>query len=191
MIERLGSLVLVVGIAAAVASAFGANRTVLLALMVVAGVAALIPVAGLSFVDLVYSVLGPLSAATFVLAAIGSAALIWPERGVDTAAGVAVMAAMVVAIAVPLYASVIAGLPVDLYRFGFSGWQLPAVCLALLAVGFWLGSPAVAIWIAAGGVLFLAGAYASRNLLDYLVDPVALALALVVLATALYSRFAG
>ncbi len=190
MIERLGSLVLVVGIVAAAVSAFGANPPVIAAIAVLAGLLALVPVGGLSVVDRIYSVLGPLSAAWFVLAGIGCITILWPERGIDGTMGAAVLAAMVLVIAVPLYASVIAGLSVDLYRFGYAGWLLPVVALMLLAVGYWFGAPAVAVWLLAAGVMFLAGLYTSRNLFDYLVDPAALVMALVVLANAAYLRLA-
>lgn len=191
MIERLGSLVLVVGIMAAAASAFGANAPVIAAIVVAAGLVALVPVRGLSIVDRIYSVLGPLSAAWFVLAGIGTATVLLPETDIDGVTGAAVLAVLVIVVAVPLYASAIAGLPVDLYRFGYAGWRLPVAGLMLLAAGSWLGAPAVAVWLLVAGVMFLAGLYTSRNLFDYLVDPAALVMAMVVLADAAYLRFAG
>lgn len=188
MIERLGSLLFVVGLGAAIVSGLGASRLVMVAVAAAVGVVALIPMRGLSAIDLLYSVIGPLSAASFVLIGIGTASLLWPDRGLDNAVGGVVLAAMVVAVAVPLYASAVAGLPVDLYRFGYAGWQLAAFGFVLLAVGLWAGAPATPIWLVVGGGLFLAGAYPSRNLFDYLVDPVALLLAVIVLARGAYLR---
>jgi hypothetical protein len=60
--------------------------------------------------------------------------------------------------------------------------------MVLALVGLYLGAPAVAVWVALAGALYLAGAYASRNFFDYLVDPVAVVFALVVLVQAALMR---
>jgi hypothetical protein len=188
MIERLGPLILIAGLAAAVAHAFGPPSAVTLAVAVVVGVVALVPVGGLSATDLVFSFTGPLSGAALVLMATGMAALFWPDRATIATFGVPVLAGMVVVVAVPLHAATIAGTVIDPYRWGYGGWVLPAGVLVLLLVGFLAGAPAVAAWVAVSGVLYLAGAYASRNLFDYLVDPVALVFALVFLGQAALAR---
>lgn len=188
MIERFGPLILIAGLAAAAVNAFGPPRAATLAVAVIVGALALVPVGGPSATDLVYSFTGPLSGATLVLMAAGIAGLFWPDRALNSTLGVTALAGLVVVVAVPLYATVIAGGSFDLYRWGYSGWALPAGVLVLLLIGLYVGAPAVAVWVALSGVLYLAGAYASRNLFDYLVDPVAVVFALVVLVQAALMR---
>jgi hypothetical protein len=184
MVDRLGPLILIAGLAAAAAHAFGPPWAATLAVFAIVGAMALVPVGRLSATDRVYSFTGPLSGAALVLMAAGIAGLFWPDMALNSTLGVTVLAGIVVAVALPLYATVLAGGRFDPYRWGYGGWALPAGAFALALVCLALGAPAVAVWVALSGVLYLAGAYASRNFFDYLVDPVAVVFAMVVLSQA-------
>jgi len=182
MIERFGPLLLIAGLAGTIADAIGHSPRASIAVAMLVGAAALIPIGKLSAVDYFYSLTGPLSAASLTMIGIGIAGFVWRDQPIDARSGVAVLAVMVPILALPLYAAVIAGWSFDPYRWGFGGWVLPAGLFVLLAVGLWFGAFAVALWLALAGALYLAGGYASRNLVDYLVDPTAVIIAIVVLA---------
>lgn len=188
MIERAGPLILVVGLAAAMAGAVLPSRIAVAIVALVVGALALVPVGRLSAVDFLYSFTGPLSAASLVLMAIGCAGVIWRDTDVAAMTGVAVLAAIVLVLAVPLYAAVIAGLPADPYRWGFGGWVVPAILAVALALGYGFGAVSVAAWVVVAGALYFTGAYTSRNLIDYLVDPVAVIFAIVFLVQASLAR---
>ena len=189
MVEQLGAFLLIAGIAASAAARFAPpSRLATVVASVVAAVAVLLPVGGLSATDFLYSIIGPLSGASLVLLALGYANLLWPDKPLDRVFGVPVLSIVVIAIGVPLYGIELGGARLDLYRWGYAGWVLPAALLVLLLIGFWRGAFAIALWLLLSGAMYLADLYASRNLFDYLLDPVAVVLSCVVLARAFIVR---
>lgn len=189
MVEQLGAFLLIAGIAASGAARFAPpSRLATVVASVVAAVAVLLPVGGLSATDFLYSIIGPLSGASLALLALGYAGLLWPDKPLDRVFGVPVLAIVVIAIGVPLYGIELGGARLDLYRWGYAGWVLPAGLLVLLLIGFWRGAFAIALWLLLSGAMYLADLYASRNLFDYLLDPVAVVLSCVVLARAFIVR---
>lgn len=184
MIERAGPLLLIAGLVAAVVAAIIPSPVVVAVCLAVAGVVSVVPFGRLSATDLVFSLTGPLSGASLVLMAIGIADVLFPEASVLAATGAIPLAVFVLIAAAPLYLSVVGGLGPDLYRTGFGGWIVPVFLAVALAIGFWFGSFAIAAWVAVSGLLYLTRAYASRNLIDYSVDPVAVIFALVFLVEA-------
>jgi hypothetical protein len=187
--ERAGVLLFFVSLAFILARAFGARPPV--AGLVALGVAALLAIpynGGLSTIDRFYSLTGPLGAASLVL--LGLAVLrSLPGQAGRPALNPAALAAVVLVLGLPYYWLAISGRTLfDPYGLGFANPVLP-LGLAALPILFWRrGSPALGVWLALGGVLFLLGAYGSRNLLDYLLDPIALGLALVLLIDAWAGR---
>jgi hypothetical protein len=188
MLEWLGPLLLIVTLAGAIASLRIASPLWRLGAMVVAGAAALVPIGGIPATQFVYSVTGPLSAASLTLLGSGFVALLRPRKPAGAFTAPTTLAAMILLIAVPLYVFELTGRGPDLYIWGYGEWPLPALLGAILLVAFWRGGPAVAAWLILAGALYLSRAYASANLFDYLVDPVAALLALIVLGRAAVAR---
>jgi len=141
-------------------------------------------IGGLSAVDRLHSLVGPLSAASLTFAVLGLAIAFAPAWTVAESAGLTALAAIVLLVAVPFYCGELLSGGFDAYRYGFASPLVAVICLLVLAVGWWLASPAVAIWLGAAAALFMAQAYSSRNLVDYLIDPVAVIVAVIVLVRA-------
>lgn len=177
----LGPLLLFAAVAGALARLFGAPRGIIFAAMIAAAaVAAFAPAGKTTPAEYVYSITGPLSSASLVLLAAYLTHLLWPGKRWLGFTGAPLLAAMVLVIALPLYVFELCGRGPDLYRLGYAGWVLPAALAALLLIGLWRRAPIVAVWVLLAGALYLAEAYGTVNLFDYLVDPVAVLLALAV-----------
>lgn len=142
--------------------------------------AILIPIGGLTLVDLVFSGVGALSAATVFLAATA----ILRNAGAIPAAprGTPTMAGSVVLLGALLYASAFGVGPVDAYGLGYRGWALPGLLLAILSIAALLRSTATAVWVGLAAAFFILRVGPSRNFWDYVIDPVASLWATVLLA---------
>ncbi|MCC6981989.1 MAG: hypothetical protein IT535_01845 [Bauldia sp.] len=187
--ERAGVLFFFVSLAFILARACRARPMIaaLIALLVATLLA--IPYnGGLSTIDRFFSLSGPLGAASLVLLAIAVLRSL-PGGGGRSSLDPTALAALVVILGVPYYWLELSGRTLfDPYTLGFAD-PLAPLALALLPFLFWRkGSLAVSATLALGGALFLLGAYASRNLFDYLIDPVAVVLALVLLIDAWTAR---
>lgn len=176
-IERLGTWLLIV----LVATAFGARASPSWTwpTCAIAAVASLVPLGQLSIVDFVFSILGALSAASLVLIVVMLTDCLGPQVRLAPRLGLPLMGAFVLAGGLLLYAIEIGTGTVDAYRFGFSTPELPLGLLVILAIGWRFGSLAVACWLGLASILFLAGAFPSRNFVDYALDPAAMVIALV------------
>jgi hypothetical protein len=187
--ERAGTLFFFVALAFILARAFRARPPVAAVFaLLVAGLLAIPYNGGLSTIDRFFSVFGPASAATLVLLAIAVLRSLpgWAGRpALDPVA----LAALVLLLGLPYYWAELSGRTLfDPYTLGFAAPLVP-VALALLPLVFWRrGSPAISATLALGGALFLLGTYRSRNLFDYLIDPIAIGLAFVVLVDAWSAR---
>lgn len=150
--------------------------------------AALIPVGGLTPLQYWLSLTGPLSAATWLLAGRSLVRDFRRPPAFEDRAGFRALAATVLALGLLLYPGAMGLLPLDPYRLGFLGPALPLGLLALLALAYALRAPAIAGWLGLAGAAFLLRLAPSRNLWDYVVDPVACLLAAILLAEALLAR---
>jgi hypothetical protein len=141
-----------------------------------------------------------------LIAALLAAVLLWPSFAMPSITAVLIAVDWIVnrdahrqlrrqvifvagAIAFVLYASVIGFLPIDLYALGFS----PFAPLVLAAAGVWLArSHREAAWIILAVLLaYDVSLVGSRNLFDYAVDPVLLALAIFFSAAGLTALLRG
>lgn len=83
-------------------------------------------------------------------------------------------ATLVLALAgLALYPGATGFINADPYVIGFSGYVLPAAVAIVIAYALWRGYFITALALNAGIAAFLLGAGASRNLWDYIMDPVA------------------
>lgn len=185
--ERAGALLLIMALAGGLASAIVRPRGIVILAMAAVAFAALLPVGGLSATDYLFSVVGPLSGASILFLAIGIADGLSHGGRLGNALDLPTLALMILVAGIPFYALALGVGSFDPYRLGFGGWQLPLVLAVLLAFGLWANSVSVALWLAISGALYLLGAYASRNLVDYLIDPVAVVMAALVLIGMLIS----
>jgi hypothetical protein len=150
--------------------------------------AAALPYDGRTVVDLLFSYTGPLSAASFLLLAWWIWRCVrWRMPGGWRPYGFGVMAAMLLGLAFLLYPPTLGVGPLDPYRYGFGGWQLPALLLVLAGIGFVLRAWVVAIWLGLSAGLFLSGLQPSLNLWDSLIDPLAALFAVFVLPASLFA----
>jgi hypothetical protein len=143
-----------------------------------------VPVGGLPLLAYAYSVTAPLGAATLVMLAIGALDAAAPSAGIGSRSRIAFLAATVLVVAVLFYPPDLGLGRFDPYQIGYAGWLLPAGLLAYLVLAVLMRSLAAVVWLAVASVLFLARAYETRNLVDYLIDPIAVPVAVVVLVKA-------
>jgi hypothetical protein len=188
LVERLGALLLIVAIVGAIADALVRARPAVVLVMLAALVVAIVPFGDLSATDYLFSVVGPLSGASLTFLALGIADALFPERRINSALGSRALAAIVLLVGIPFYAFALGFGGLDAYRLGFGGWTLSFALAALLAFAWLVRSTSIALWLALSGALYLFGAFSSRNLFDYLIDPVVLVLAAGVLIRAARSR---
>jgi hypothetical protein len=180
--ERAGVFLVILAIANACGAAIFRSRAAVAAVTIGVGVAALIPLGVLSINDYAYSLLGPLGGGSLLILAVALADSAFPELRLGEALGLPVLACILIVVGIPFYAAVLGSGDFDVYRLGFGGWQLPLALAGVLAVGLLARAASVALWVALSGTLYLAGVFSSRNLFDYLIDPVAVILAGLVLA---------
>jgi hypothetical protein len=129
-----------------------------------------------------------LSGASLTFLALGIADVFFPERRINSALGASALAAVMLLVGVPFYAFALGFGGLDAYRLGFGGLTLPFALAALLAFAWLVRSTSIALWLAVSGALYLLDAFSSRNLFDYLLDPLVLVLAAGVLIRAMPSR---
>lgn len=189
--ERAGVLAFFAALAFILARALRASPW--LAGLVVLAVAVLLAVpynGGLSTIDRFFSVSGPTSAALFVL--LGLAVLrSLPGLARHPSLDPVPVAAIVVPVGLIHYwLELAARTPFSPYAWGFAQPLAPIV-LGVLPFLFLSRSLAIGAWLMLGGGLFLLGAYPSRNLFDYLIDPIALVVALILLIDAWIGRLAS
>ncbi len=168
-ISFVGLALLIAGLPAPLVQRCGATRSALLGYLLVSMVVLLAPWNGHSLVYYVRGVVGDLSVASLVLLCLIYGRMFLkplsthqPIRGQ--------VGWMLLAILLPLYASVLGYLTIDLYGWGYEPqWFLVAVGGVMLWA--WQTQPALALAWLIGVVSFAAGMTPSRNLWDALFDP--------------------
>jgi hypothetical protein len=166
--ETIGPALVLAALAGTAAASGGAQRSATAGIAAIVLAASLVPVGGTSVASYALAFPGVLSAATLVLAAqlllhaLGARAHpSWALLGCVLAAGLL------------LYPTAAGYLALNIYDLGFRGLGVPALMAVFVAVGWLTGARDVAIWVSLAALLYLAGAYPSVNLWDYLIDPVA------------------
>jgi len=147
----------------------------------------LVPLGSVSGLTFFYSVVGPLSLATII----GCAVYIGSTLGLTPAPprrSVLLAAVLVAMLGLVLYPASLGLLPWDSYRMGFHGIWLPAALIVIAAAAAATGSVVVPLWIAAAAAAWQLGLFASRNLWDYVIDPMVWIASLVVLVVAVVRR---
>jgi hypothetical protein len=186
--ERLGTVLLAASIAMAIARFLFRSAAVVAATGVLAIALLAVPIGPLPGLAYVFSVLGPLGAATLVLLTVAIVDALAPAATLPTGLRTTPLAATVLIAAAAFYPLVLGIGRFDPYSLGFSGLILPVGLGAILVLAVILRSAAMVIWLGLGLAMFLMNAYGSRNLLDYLIDPVSVPVAIAVLVRALVLR---
>lgn len=158
-----------------------------IAVMLGAALAVFVPLGDLSIAALVRGVAGDLSVTTLVLAGAACVAQL-TGRTVISPRDLRALSWLVVFGAAFLYPFALGWTPFDPYALGYGSIGLvTALLLATLAAWHFRCNVVVLIVIAAA-LAYLAGAYDSRNLWDYLIDPVASVYAIAGLLAAALDR---
>jgi hypothetical protein len=185
--ERSGAVVLIAAIGILIGALFSrarAYREIAAALTV--GLS-LVPLGSANGLTFLYSLVGPLSLATIV----GCAVYIGSTLGLTPALprhSVLLTAVVVASLGLVLYPASLGLLPWDPYRMGFHGIWLPAALIVIAVAGAAMSSVIVPLWIASAAAAWQVSLFASRNLWDYLIDPVVWIASLVLLAVAAVRR---
>lgn len=173
-----GSLTLVAAVAASLAMQAGFSGRVAGVASALALAVALVPVGGVSLAAALLGFFDTLSTTTILLLVLAILSLTTGRSGLSGSRhDKAFMAIALVASALLLYPSTMGLLSTDIYAIGFGGFMLPAALGVMLAYAAYCGlvvTPA-AIGLALAAWLFSIGE--SRNLWDYLLDPVAVVVA--------------
>ena len=142
-----------------------------------------VPIGGLSVAAYVRGVTGDLSAATLVLAGGACFARLTKRRLFERRESDALLG-LVAGAALFLYPFALGWTPFDPYSLGYGSIAFVTVLL-VVALAAWHARLNVVVFVVlAGALAFLAGVYESRNLWDYLIDPLVAAYALAVLVAA-------
>ncbi len=130
----------------------------------------------LTAADVLFSVIGPLGAASFIILALLLAPLVQPKRPPEPLPGL--FFATIAGLGLLLYPASLGLVRPDPYSWGYGGLVLPVLLGLALLPGVKGGAwhyPAALVMASLGFVL---GVYPSRNFWDYLMDPLAWAVAL-------------
>jgi hypothetical protein len=160
---------------ALIATALRLNRfpvRVRQAVAVIAVVALFVPVGDLSVLAYVRGVTGDLSAPTLALAASACASRI-RGRSLFERRDRNALLALVAAAALILYPLALGWTPFDPYAPGYGSVALITVLLLVTLAAWRARLNLVVIVVLAAAAAYLAGVYESRNLWDYLIDPLA------------------
>jgi hypothetical protein len=141
------------------------------------------PIGDLSIAGTMRGFTGDLSAATLALAANAVFARLTGRTLVERRERIALLG-LVAAAALFLYPFALGWTPFDPYALGYGSVAFIAVLLLVTLAAWRLGLKLVVLVVLAGALACLGGLYESRNLWDYLVDPLAAAYALAVLLRA-------
>ena len=160
------------------------------AVMLAAALALFVPIGDLSIAAYVRGVTGDLSAATLVLA--GAACLVQlTGRTLIGQRDLRALCWLWVLAAAFLYPFALGWTQFDPYALGYGSLGFVTVLL-LVTLSAWRAKLyAVVFIVIAAALAYLAGAYESRNLWDYLIDPLVSVYALVRLLSGLRHRLSG
>lgn len=152
----------------------GARATIMLA----AGVALFVPFGELSLAAYVRGVTGDLSISTLVLAGAACIAQLTGRRLIGQRDLRALMWLVVVA-AVFLYPFALGLSPFDPYALGYGSVGFVTALLLLTLAAWYARLNLIVLVVVAAALAYLGSAYESRNLWDYLIDPLVSMYALV------------
>jgi len=142
------------------------------AILAAAAVLLLVPVGGLPVAAYVRGAIGDPSAATLALAAGALFFRLTGRAAIEPREARALLWA-VVAAALFLYPFALGWTPYDPYTLGYGSPVFITVLLAAALAAWRTGLKLPVLVVLVGGLAYLAGAYESRNLWDYLIDPLA------------------
>lgn len=160
---------------ALVAAAFRAQAhpsRVRYAVVLLAAVAVFAPIGDLSIAAYARGVTGDLSVPTLVLAASACASRLAGRTLFEPREWNALLRAVALA-ALFLYPFALGFTPFDPYALGFGSGGLITVLLIATLAAWRAGLNLVVLVVVVAALAYLAGAYESRNLWDYLLDPLA------------------
>jgi len=158
---------------AAVATAIRLRRLPLrarYAVMLAAALAVFVPIGGLSIAACVRSVTGDLSAATLVLAGAGCIAQLTGRTLIGHRDKQALCWLLALAAAF-LYPFALGWTRFDPYALGFGSVEFITALLLMTLAAWWARWYVTVFIVVAAALAYLAGAYESRNLWDYVIDP--------------------
>jgi hypothetical protein len=150
-------------------------------------IALLVPIEHLPVLAYVRGITGDLSAATLSLAG-GALYFRLAGRVAFERREVNALLCAVAGAGAFLYPLALGWTPFDPYALGYGSIPFLTVLLLVTLAAWRGGLKLVVLVVLAGGLAYLAGAYESRNLWDYLIDPFAAMYALARLATGLVRR---
>ncbi|HZF18314.1 MAG TPA: hypothetical protein VE008_01270 [Burkholderiales bacterium] len=142
------------------------------AILAAAAVLLLAPLGGLPVAAYVRGAIGDPSAATLALAAGALFFRLTGRAAIEPGEARALLWA-VVAAALFLYPFALGWTPYDPYALGYASPVFITVLLAATLAAWRAGLKLAVLVVLVGGLAYLAGAYESRNLWDYLIDPLA------------------
>lgn len=158
-----------------------------IAVMLGAALAVFVPFGELSIAALVRGVTGDLSVTTLVLAgAVCVAGL--SGRTVISPRDLRVLFWLVAFGAAFLYPFALGWTPFDPYALGYRSIGFVAALLGVTLTAWHFRCNVIVVIVIAGALAYLAGAYESRNLWDYLIDPLVSLYAIVCLIAAALDR---
>jgi hypothetical protein len=158
-----------------------------IAVMLGAALAVFVPLGDLSIAACVRGATGDLSATTLVLAGAACVAQL-SGRAVIPPRDLRALSWLVVPGAAFLYPFALGWTPFDPYALGYGSIGFVTALLLVTLVAWYFRCNVAVIVVVAAALAYLAGAYESRNLWDYLIDPVASAYAVVCLIAAALDR---
>ena len=153
------------------------------ALAVAAVIAVLVPIGDLSIAAYVRGATGDLSASTLALAANAVFARLTGRTMFERQERNALLW-LVAGAALFLYPFALGWTPFDPYALGYGSIAFVTALLLVTLAAWRMGLKLVVLVVLAGALAWLGGLYESRNLWDYLIDPLAGAYALGVLLAA-------
>ncbi|HEY6555068.1 MAG TPA: hypothetical protein VI669_17055 [Vicinamibacteria bacterium] len=178
-----GAIVAIAAVVSWLARAAGLRGGRLAALLGAAALVALVPVGGLPLAGYLRGVVGDLSVTTLVVLLRG---MLRPQpQGPFDARNTIGLQLFVATAGLALYPFALGLGPFDSYRLGYGPWAL-GVLFAVAVAAIFLDLPLVTSCVGLGVLAWVVGAYESRNLWDYTLDPLvwAWSLAMVCLGAA-------
>jgi hypothetical protein len=158
------------------------------AVAVIAAVAVFVPVGDLSVAAYVRGATGDLSAPTLALAASACVSRIMGRSLFAPREGSALLG-VVAAAALFLYPFALGFTPFDPYALGYASLAFATILLLVTLAAWRAGLNLVVLVVVLAAVAYLGGVYESRNLWDYLIDPLVAFYALARLGAAVGRTF--
>ena len=149
-----------------------------------------IPVNGLIIAGYVWGLIGDPSIATIALMSLVCIKQL-TRREVCDDRDVSALLFLVLAGGAMLYPLALGLSPYDPYALGFGSWILYSALFAVAVAAWWLQLHLVVAWIVASTLAYTFGLFESTNLWNYLLDPIAVLIAIGWTAFKLIERLRG